>query len=72
MRHWPTLPSTVQVLTATVPPGPHQLAIDFLDASGRELPSLRQVREVVVPPTGEAWQLFRSLPLTGGAAGNVP
>lgn len=72
VRHWPTLPSTVQVLTATVPPGRHQLTVDFLDASGRDLPSLRQVCEVVVPPKGEVWQLFRSLPLADAAARNAP
>jgi hypothetical protein len=36
-----------------VPPGPHQLDVEFLDASGRSLPGLRQVRDIVVPPAGE-------------------
>lgn len=63
VRHWPTLPSTVQVLAADAPPGPHRVDVEFFDAAGRTLPSLRQSREVDVPATGEAWQLFRSLPI---------
>ncbi|MFY9342061.1 MAG: hypothetical protein WAT39_06215, partial [Planctomycetota bacterium] len=62
-RHWPTLPSTVQVLTGAVPPGDHDVVVEFLDAAGRPLPSLTQRRRVTVPGQGEAWQLFRSLPL---------
>jgi hypothetical protein len=62
VRHWPTLPATVQVLTASLPPGEHVLDVEFLDAAGRPLPSLRQQRHVVVPSQGETWQLFRSLP----------
>lgn len=72
VRHWPTLPSTVQVLTAVVPPGRHQVVVDFQDGAGRDLPSLRQVRDIDVPATGEAWQLFRSLPLPGAPAPNAP
>jgi hypothetical protein len=68
VRHWPTLPSTVQVLTAEVPPGTHRLDVEFLDARGRPLPELTQSCDLVVPATGEAWQLFRSLPLARGAA----
>lgn len=72
VRYWPTLPSTVQVITATLPPGPHRVDVDFLDASGFPIPSLRQSRTIVVPPVGEAWQLFRSLPLEGVSARNTP
>ncbi len=67
VRHWPTLPSTVQVLTADVAPGTHRLDVEFLDAAGRPLPALRQSGELVVPRRGEAWRLFRSLPLAGRA-----
>lgn len=62
VRHWPTLPSTVQALTADVPPGRHELVVDFLDGAGNLLPSLRQVRSIEVPATGETWELLRSLP----------
>ena len=62
VRHWPTLPSTVHVLTADVPPGEHQLTIDFLDARGQPLPQFRQHTIVTVPAEGEAWHLARSLP----------
>jgi hypothetical protein len=62
VRHWPTLPSTVQVLTADVPPGTHQLRIEFLDSAGRPLHDLEQTWTVDVPERGESWYLFRSLP----------
>ena len=68
VRHWPTLPSSVQAITADVPPGRHRIEVEFLDASGRSLPDLRQVREVDVPATGECWQLFRSLPIAPATA----
>lgn len=68
VRHWPTLPSSVQAVTADVPPGSHRVEVDFLDASGRSIPSMRQTRDVVVPATGECWQLFRSLPIAPAAA----
>ena len=61
-RHWPTLPSTVQVLTADVPPGEHTLTVDFFDAGGRPLPALRHVLPVRVPEVGESWHLVPSLP----------
>lgn len=62
VRHWPTLPSTVQALTATIPPGTHVLEVDFLDAGGRPIVGLQQRTEIVVPEQGESWHLFRSLP----------
>jgi hypothetical protein len=62
IRHWPTLPSTVHVLTAKVPPGEHLVEVDFLDVRGRPLSSLRQSFRVAVPERGEAWHLCRSLP----------
>ncbi len=62
IRHWPTLPSTVQVLAADAPPGEHMLDVEFLDAAGRPLPSMRQQLQVTVPATGEAWYTLRSLP----------
>jgi hypothetical protein len=62
VRHWPTLPSTVQVLTADVPEGDHQLRIEFVDESGRVLDDLTQNWRVTVPEGGESYYLFRSLP----------
>ncbi|MBL8752405.1 MAG: hypothetical protein JNK15_03810 [Planctomycetes bacterium] len=72
VRHWPTLPATVQVLVADLPPGPHTVTVEFLDASGRVLPTLTQTRTVVVPNRGEVWQLFRSLPLGAATAARKP
>jgi hypothetical protein len=72
VRHWPTLPSTVQVLTADVAPGNHRLDVDFLDPAGRPLLALHQTCEIVVPEQGETWRLFRSLPLAGRTAGVSP
>lgn len=62
VRYWPTLPSTVQVLTLDVAPGPHEVVVEFLDASGRVLPTLSQRITAEVPVGGESWYLFRSLP----------
>jgi hypothetical protein len=64
-RHWPTLPSTVQVLVADAPPGPHELVVDFLDERGAPIPALRHVRAFDVPAAGEAWLLVPSLPAAG-------
>lgn len=62
VRHWPTLPSTVQVLAADAPPGEHDLVVEFLDASGRPVPQLQHRLRINVPSTGEAWFLIPSLP----------
>lgn len=62
VRHWPTLPSTVQVLAADVPPGEHTLVVDFFDAGGRAIPRLQHQLRVTVPESGEAWLLVPSLP----------
>jgi hypothetical protein len=72
VRHWPTLPSTVHVLTADAPPGDHQLTIDFLDARGQPLPPFRQHTVVTVPASGEAWHLARSLPPVAPRVPSVP
>ena len=37
VRHWQILPGEVQVLTASLPPGEHDLTRDVKDASGRRL-----------------------------------
>ena len=62
VRHWPTLPASVQALTVDAAPGTHQLRIQFLEASGRALPDLDQTWSVAVPERGESYYLFRSLP----------
>lgn len=72
VRHWPTLPSSVHVLTADAAPGEHQLTIDFLDARGQTLPQFRQQATVTVPATGEVWHLARSLPPMSPRVLSVP
>ena len=62
-RHWATLPSTVHVLTADLPPGEHQLRVEFLDEGGRIIPPFQQTWLVDVPEGGESIYHFRSLPL---------
>ncbi|MDO8349427.1 MAG: hypothetical protein Q7T30_04265 [Planctomycetota bacterium] len=62
VRHWPTLPATVQVLTANVAPGAHELELEFLDTAGRAVPDLRQAWAIDVPAASESYFLFRSLP----------
>lgn len=69
IRHWPSLPSTVQVVTATLPPGRHNLTVDFLDNRGAVLRGLRQQAVVEVPAQGEAWLLVRAV---GGPAVTGP
>ncbi|MDA7936433.1 hypothetical protein N9B90_00670 [bacterium] len=62
VRYWPTLPSTVQVLTAEVPPGDHDLTVDFLDGRGSALPRLQHKLRITVPASGEVWLLVASRP----------
>lgn len=61
-RCWTTLPGTVQGLCAEVPPGTHQLRVEFLGTGGQVLDSLTQTWTVTVPESGESWYLFRSIP----------
>ncbi len=65
VRHWPTLPSTVQVLTATVAPGDHSVRVEFLDHRGRVLTELTQTGPVHVPDGSESYYYYRSLPRRG-------
>ena len=62
VRHWPTLPSTVQVLAADVPPGEHELLVEFVDGRGNGIRRLQHKLRVTVPESGEAWLLVPSLP----------
>lgn len=70
VRHWPTLPSTVGVAVTTLPPGDHQLDVEFFDSRGNALTSLRQQSVVRVPTRGEAWCLVR--PARGPAIAGAP
>ena len=71
VRHWTTLPETVQVLAAEVPPGEHHLRLEFLDTHGLEIPELSQEWTVEVPTDGEGIYLFRSLPGLDALHGEV-
>jgi hypothetical protein len=71
VRHWSTLPSTVQVMTLDVPPGAHDVVVDFLDGGDRPIGRLRQRTTAQVPNGGEAWYLFRSLPAPRVADSNA-
>lgn len=62
VRHWATLPSSVEVVCLDAPPGRHDLAIEFLGDNGEALPALRQEWSIDVPPDSESYYLFRSLP----------
>ena len=72
VRHWPTLPSTVQVIAADVAPGEHELVVDFLGAAGGSVTSLRRTVNVTIPAEGETWLLLPSLPLPKPAAATRP
>lgn len=62
VRHWPTLPATVQAFTANVAPGAHTLELRFTDAAGTPLPDLHQTWSIDVSSGTESYYLFRSLP----------
>jgi hypothetical protein len=62
VRYWPTLPSTVQVFAADVPPGEHELLVEFVDGRGNGLPRLQHNLQVSVSASGETWLLVPSLP----------
>lgn len=62
VRHWPTLPSTVQAMTLDATPGTHQLDLRFVDPAGREIPGFAQHWAVEVAGGAESYYLFRSLP----------
>ena len=72
VRHWPTLPSTVQVIAADVAPGEHELVVDFCGAAGGSVTSLRRTVNVTIPAEGETWLLLPSLPLPKPAAATRP
>ena len=61
IRHWETLPAGVHVLTANIPPGPHDLRIEFRGAGGR-FSRLTQNWTIEIPEKGESVYYFRSLP----------
>lgn len=62
IRHWPTVPATVQALCLQTKPGAHDLTIEFLDDQGRVLADLRQEWSIEVAADSESYYLFRSLP----------
>jgi len=62
VRHWEILPSTVQVLTADLPPGEHGLRVEFLDAGGRVLNPLTQDWSISANDDTTSYYLFRALP----------
>ncbi|HEU4417585.1 MAG TPA: hypothetical protein VFT55_01525 [Planctomycetota bacterium] len=71
-RHWPTTPATVHVLSVDATAGEHSLVVEFLDARGAPIASMRQQATITVPPDGEAWYLFRSMPASAGSAAARP
>jgi hypothetical protein len=71
-RYWPTTPATVNVLAVDATPGEHSLVVEFLDAHGASIASMRQQAMVTVPPQGEGWFLFRSLPASADNAAARP
>ncbi|HEX6812972.1 MAG TPA: hypothetical protein VF384_15210 [Planctomycetota bacterium] len=67
-RHWSTTPASVHVLAIDAAAGEHSLVVDFLDAHGAPLASMRQQVTVTVPAHGEGWYLFRSMPCPAATA----
>jgi hypothetical protein len=60
-RHLALLPATVQVLTLNLPPGEHDLRLEFHDAGGRPLGGLTQDWRLAIEPDREHLFYFRSL-----------
>jgi hypothetical protein len=61
-RHWETLPQTVQALAVEVPPGRHEVRIEFHRPGGARVPSMSQTRTVEIQDGRQAVELFRSIP----------
>lgn len=61
-RHWETLPQTVQALTAEVPPGRHEVRIEFYRPGGARIPSMSRTVTVEVRDGRDSILLFRSMP----------
>lgn len=62
VRHWEILPRSVHVLRATLPPGVHDLRIEFRSEYGARFDSLTQRWTIEVPESGDSIYYFRSLP----------
>lgn len=61
-RQWRSLPGEVHALTAELPPGRHELRIEFLGRGGRADPSLTQVVPVTVRKGRVALAWARAIP----------
>jgi hypothetical protein len=61
-RHWETLPQFVHALAAEVPPGWHEVRIEFHRPDGSRVRSMSQTRTVEIRDGRDTVLLFRSLP----------
>lgn len=71
-RHWATLPKHVRVLAAEVPPGRHEVRIEFLGPSGVPIPRLSRFLSVDVVEGRDAVVTARDLPVTGTSPNPEP
>jgi hypothetical protein len=61
-RHWATLPKHVHALAAEVPPGRHEVRIEFLGPSGVPVPRLAKVLLVDIVEGRDSLVAARGLP----------
>jgi hypothetical protein len=59
-RTWDNLPRYLSFACLTLPPGTHQIAVQFKDAAGQALPSLAKHLTVAVPADGKDKVVFIS------------
>jgi hypothetical protein len=62
LRCWRTLPDTVQVIAASLPPGRRNVEVLFLGSGGVPLPDYHRQFEIDVPESGTLVLHLRSLP----------
>jgi len=49
VRQWDSLPQSIQILTAKLPPGPHHVRVEFLDGHGVQVGGLDREFNITIP-----------------------
>jgi tetratricopeptide (TPR) repeat protein len=61
-RYWDNLPDCVHAVSCRLPPGTHQIELEFMDASGAVLHQLNRTVDVEIPDNGRTLVWLRSQP----------
>ena len=59
-RMWDNLPQFISFATATLPPGPHIVRVEFLDAAGKPVENLTKIIHLEIPGDGRNKLIFIS------------